>query len=376
MKKMYKTFAFDENAPREILTALVRNNPVGSFSDALNFILFEQKYDELTSDHLKRFLEEVFWASTLSEERNFHLPSVSLAPLTSIIEKHFGVGKKYKFLFAEPLVFEAKILAKLATALEGTEHHIGTWVNERGELEVWGFTTASEFIAKAVEVGQILLIKRGTDHKVERKILIDSLRIAFVRDLGSNFPVGRKNIFIKLVAEMRNHQHGGTLLAVSNSKTWKKSIDSATYFNQPNQSLVDFTDELIAKGNSGAANKLRSFMGEKHLKLLGRITAPDGATVVNQKLEIFAFGAKIKPKPENDLTEVLILEPFEDSEEKTEELSKLGGTRHQSAARFVSDQQNNSFAVVASQDGKVSVMHWDKKTKMVRVIQHAEYLFV
>jgi tRNA(Arg) A34 adenosine deaminase TadA len=49
--------------------------------------------------------------------------------------------------------------------------------------------------------------------------------------------------------------------------------------------------------------------------------------------------------------------------------------RHQSAAQFIFDQKD-VYAIVASQDGKVSLMYWNKKTENVRVIQHAEYLFL
>jgi DNA integrity scanning protein DisA with diadenylate cyclase activity len=55
-------------------------------------------------------------------------------------------------------------------------------------------------------------------------------------------------------------------------------------------------------------------------------------------------------------------------------LSDLGGTRHQSAAQFVFDQRD-AFAIVASQDGRISVVSWDSERKMVSVFRHAEYLF-
>lgn len=123
------------------------------------------------------------------------------------------------------------------------------------------------------------------------------------------------------------------------------------------------------------SNEYRNRIAEKHLKLLGRITAPDGATIINQQFEIIAFGAKIKPKSRTKMIEVSVIKPFENSQEETIPISELGGTRHQSSARFVFDQKNQSFAIVASQDGKISVMNWDKERKRVRVIQHAEYLF-
>jgi len=373
---MYKTFQFNENAPNEIVTALVRGKKVNSLSDVLSYMLTEHKYRQIKSEHLRKFFEEVFWASTFTEERNFHLPSVSLTPPTSFIGELLDVGNKHKFHFNDSIPFEAKNLAKLAAALETTDYHLGVWINENNNLEIWGFTNESEFIAKAVEVGQILLIKRESNYTTAKRILIDYSKIAFVKNFDTLFPVERQKVFTELVRYIRNHRHGGTILVVSGNIAWRKSIDSAIYFNPVNQSLKDFTDELIENKNENAAYKIRNIIGEMHLKLLGRITAPDGATIVNQELEIIAFGAKVKPKSRTKMTEITIIEPFENSKEKIIPFSELGGTRHQSSARFVFDQKNKSFAIVASQDGKISVMNWDKDKKQVCVIQHAEYLFV
>ncbi len=372
---MYKTFEFNENAPNEILSGLVGDRKVNNLSDALNYLITEHKYRQINSEHLRQFLEEVFWASTFTEERNFHLLSVALTPPVSVAEEHLGSGKKYKFRFEAPIPFTAKNLAKLSTALENTEHHLGAWIDDRNNLEIWGFTMDSQFLAKAIELGQILLIKRGVDYKIERKILINSSEITFVKNFDSIFPPERQNVFSKLAKNMRNHNRGGTLLVVSGKSSWKKSIDSAIYFNPANLSLKDFTDRSIEKKGHTKANEYRNHVAEKHLKILGRITAPDGATIINLQFEIIAFGAKIKPKSKTKMTEVTVIKPFENSLEETIPTSELGGTRHQSSARFVFDQKNKSFAIVSSQDGKISVMKWDKDINQVRVIQHAEYLF-
>ncbi|MGI8788169.1 MAG: hypothetical protein ACR2HG_10455 [Pyrinomonadaceae bacterium] len=50
--------------------------------------------------------------------------------------------------------------------------------------------------------------------------------------------------------------------------------------------------------------------------------------------------------------------------------------RHQSTAQFVFDQrERNAFAIVASEDGKVSIIYWDKIKKITVVLRHVEYLF-
>jgi hypothetical protein len=43
---------------------------------------------------------------------------------------------------------------------------------------------------------------------------------------------------------------------------------------------------------------------------------------------------------------------------------ELGGTRHQSAAQFVQDQRD-SVALVASQDGRFTIFEWSPTEEMV-----------
>ena len=53
-------------------------------------------------------------------------------------------------------------------------------------------------------------------------------------------------------------------------------------------------------------------------------------------------------------------------------LAELGGTRHQSAAQFVFDQKD-AIAIVASQDGRLSVLVWDRSEGKVAVIRPVEF---
>src|SRR6266700_144943 len=102
-------------------------------------------------------------------------------------------------------------------------------------------------------------------------------------------------------------------------------------------------------------------------------TAVDGATLVTFDLDVLAFGAKIRAKNVDHKPERLIIsEPFEGSVEREIGLSELGGTRHQSAVQFVFDQKD-AIAIVASQDGRLSVLGWDRTEGKVAVIRPAEF---
>jgi hypothetical protein len=54
---------------------------------------------------------------------------------------------------------------------------------------------------------------------------------------------------------------------------------------------------------------------------------------------------------------VLVSEPIRDREPALMGPSQLGGTRHLSAAQFAQDQPQ-SIALVASQDGRFTIFRW------------------
>ena len=347
-------------------------------------------------------IEHAFWASLIQEEGKFHNfsirveePRIYLACIPAYSQYHF---KEH---------LEVNKLAKLSPALENTGSFC-VWCNKGDQPYIHGFRRieSSNFRITTVSAGELILYFAFpypstailTGSKIES---IEKVNV-FSNFFGQN--KSKSESLLKRIANsMRNHRHGGTLLIVNNGKEidemneyelliLEKSLDNpyapkTAYkalscalerhnFSPENPEELSRT-ELEEILNSREYD-MEVYVKEGIIKLLSQLTAIDGATIINTDFEILGFGAKIKPdvdkNPNNETIEVS--EPFEESQWVSKDLSELGGTRHQSAARFVSDQQNNSFAVVASQDGKVSVMHWDKKTKMVRVIQHAEYLFV
>ena len=96
----------------------------------------------------------------------------------------------------------------------------------------------------------------------------------------------------------------------------------------------------------------------------------DGAIVVTRDLKILGFGAKITTDAQ---VQVAMFRPESGNQQVVlSRLEDTGGTRHQSAARFVSANKD-SVAIVISQDGHVSVMHWDELNKLVAVVRNAEW---
>src|SRR6185312_6299696 len=95
------------------------------------------------------------------------------------------------------------------------------------------------------------------------------------------------------------------------------------------------------------------------------LTAVDGATIINDKNELLAFGAKItRPYGSHTVKEIMVTEPIIDSEAQIVAPGQDGGTRHFAAAQFVYDQRD-AFALVASQDGRFTIFSWSPCDEIV-----------
>jgi hypothetical protein len=95
------------------------------------------------------------------------------------------------------------------------------------------------------------------------------------------------------------------------------------------------------------------------------LTAVDGATVITDRYDLLAFGAKITRKRGHPPVEwVNLTEPVEGSTPVRATPAQLGGTRHLSAAQFVHDQRD-ALALVASQDGRFTIFKWSPAENMV-----------
>lgn len=395
--------------------------------DAINLIYQHHKSDKvrikeanlrsssiiLPVDVLRNILEGAFWASLEEEEAKKHL-------FTLEIESSFwdmGIMPQRGYLFDKNIDYS--YLSKLAPALEkNTNYKIGVWYDKENKPYIWGFSELNldKFNITAIASGKLVI-----SYKFLPSILLEKERVRVLKQKDIFFDIlfSRQTIdseqseekriqtekrlhfvsyvLIEIAILMMEHGHGGCLLFVKKDSEWKNSISLPIVYASNSflpysgaafklKSAMDiFNDEPLPQWSEiypeEERKKVFSQEAARHqledaVNLISRLTAVDGATVITNSFSVSGFGAKIKPINSEDVPKkVIIEEPFENYEDIEKELAFLGGTRHQSAAQFVYDQKD-SIAIVASQDGKLSVMYWDKEIEKVRVIQHAEYLFM
>jgi len=104
----------------------------------------------------------------------------------------------------------------------------------------------------------------------------------------------------------------------------------------------------------------------REVDMVAGLTAVDGATLMSDQYELLAFGAKIgRPEGKIPVNRILVTEPIVGDQSSVVHPAQSGGTRHLSAAQFVQDQRD-SIALVASQDGKFTLFSWAPCEDMVQ----------
>jgi len=326
---------------------------------------------------IEAIIDATFWASFRPEEGRF--PKISLAFLPP---EQAG----------QPLIFENRLavtsdtLTKLAPAVERPGVHLGVW-RDADDVYVWGATRTIPslgFVLEDVEPGLLVIKHRRIDGfgkfanvavlKGEQTKIVDegaaslpecpdllkSLR-AFTSPATWDDSV---NVLVQLAASMRAHGHGGTLLVVPNgNEAWKESIiHPITYSVTPSFSKLA---KLLEKRPQldDESNWLASL--NKVVDTVTGLTAVDGATVMLNGYEVLAFGAKIRRgHGRQPVEQMMLTEPIVGNQAIVIPPVQHGGTRHLSAAQFVYDQRD-SLALVASQDGRFTVLAWSPCEQMV-----------
>ena len=316
-------------------------------------------------------IDAAFWASLRREEGQ--APKISLAFLSPDDARH-------ALLFASHLPLSPAVLAKVAPAVERPGIHLGVWRNGE-EFFIWGTTREVPVFCLVVEVvasGLIVVKHRSepfgkfvnvavlegdqikiVDEGVGRLIpdcpdLVTSLTGAIDHRSAS----GVTAVLIQLAASMRQHGRGGALLVVpAGTGGWRESILAPVlYAVDPPYSELS---ELVQQQNADPDDLKRA------VDAIAGLTAVDGATIINDRYDLLAFGAKISRRRGSAQVEyVNVTEPVEGSEPVRATPSLLGGTRHLSAAQFVHDQ-HDAMALVASQDGRFTIFKWSNREQHV-----------
>ena len=322
---------------------------------------------------IEALIDAGFWASLQREEG--YAPEISLAflpPETAV----------RPLLLSPPLPLGPRALAQLAPAVERPGIHLGVWRHE-GELVVWGTTRAIPalcFVLEVVAPG-LLVVKHRLHSAKFRNVAVfegEQVKLLGREAVAADYPDRLRplldpeaaggtaepaDVLVRLAVSMRAHKRGGTLLVVpAGAHGWRESIERPIAYaaDPPFTELADLTSEAARAGESPDYAALG-----RAVDAVAGLTAVDGATLVNDRYELLAFGVKIgRPDGRLRVERVVVTEPVEGAVATVLAPLQLGGTRHISAAQFAQDQQD-AFALVASQDGRFTAFAWSPREAMV-----------
>jgi hypothetical protein len=325
---------------------------------------------EPSSAVIEAIIDVTFWASLLKEEGRS--PKISLAYLPPSL-----AGQP--LVFGEPIPLTTQVLAKLGPAVERSGIHLGVWDID-GELFVWGTTRTIPdccFVLEVIEPGLLVIkhrrisgfgkfinvaVLKGDEIKIidEHSKSLPDCPALLTSLLDFNSAEGWNNsinVLVQLAASMRAHGHGGSLLVVpAGSESWRDSIISPMSY--PVTPPYDELKKLLEQEVEAEDIALWQEEINRTVESIAGLTAVDGATIINDQLELMAFGAKIGLSSNGlPVEQMLVTEPVIGSEAKIIHPSQNGGTRHLSAAQFVFDQRD-AIALISSQDGRFSIFSW------------------
>src|SRR3954453_6268529 len=325
---------------------------------------------------IEALIDVGFWTSLRREEGYVPIVSLALLPPDATPDP---------LLFARPLPLAPASLSKVAPAVERPGLHLGVFY-QGTEMVVWGATRPLPPYCLVLEVAGpgLLVIKQhrgGEQTKFANIAVLEADQGKIVDEDASSLPdcptllssllgfdapaswSDSVNVLVQLSVSMRAHKRGGLLLVVpSGSDRWRESIISPIKY-ELNPAFSVLADLMLEK-NVDRDRLWQDALGRAVEGIAG-LTAVDGATVVTDKHDLLAFGAKItrrRGSPPVELTAVT--EPIEGGSASIVHPSSLGGTRHLSAAQFVHDQRD-AVALVASQDGRFTVFAWSPCEDMV-----------
>ncbi len=327
---------------------------------------------------IEALIDAAFWTSLRREEG--YVPTVSLALVRPEETPH-------PLRFTTPLALAPAVLSRVAPAVERPGIHLGVALNGDGKsLVVWGATRALPASCLVLEVAApgLLVVKQhrgGEQTKYANIAVLEADQVKIIDEQASSLPdcpsllssllgfdtpaswSDSVNVLVQLSVSMRAHRRGGLLLVVpSGSDRWRDSIVAPiSYELSPAFSaLADLMRQQVPH-----RDRLWQDALGRAVEGIAGLTAVDGATIVTDKHELLAFGAKItRRRGSPPVEQTTVTEPIEGGTADVVHPSSLGGTRHLSAAQFVHDQQD-AVALVASQDGRFTVFAWSPCENMV-----------
>jgi len=325
---------------------------------------------------IEAMIDAAFWASLRREES--YTPKISLAYLTPEQSAH-------PLLLERQLPLDPAALTRVAPAVERPGIHLGV-ARTGGELRVWGMARAVPrycFVAEVAEPGLIVIKHhRGTDAaKFVNVAVLEGDQIKVIDEHASTLPdcptlltsllgfdspdswSGSVNVLVQLAVSMRAHRRGGLLIVVpADTSAWHESIVQPIAY-----AISPAFSELAVLSRQAPDDRGRTWQEAvaRAVDAVAGLTAVDGAMLMTSGYDVLAFGAKIaRRRGQPQVEQLTLTEPIEGDEAAVVNPSRIGGTRHLSAAQFVHDQRD-AVALVASQDGRFTVLAWSPCENMV-----------
>jgi hypothetical protein len=333
-------------------------------------------------DAIEALIDAAFWASLRREEG--YVPKVSLALVPPS-------RSAQPLLFEQPLPLSAAALVRVAPAVERPGIHLGVW-RDNGELRVWGATRTIPTFCLVLEVAApgLLVVKhhRGETGKFVNVAVLEGDQVKLIDERASSVPdcpamvaslvgfdvpgswAGTVNVLVQIAVSMRAHRRGGSLLVVpAGAEEWRGSIVQPVRYGvaPPFSALADLVRSAPQAGTTDATSDRRGWQDalDDAVDTIAGLTAVDGATIIDDQYHLLAFGAKTARRRGSPLVEqVTLTEPVKGGTAEVCHPTRLGGTRHLSAAQFVHDERE-AFALVASQDGRFTIFAWSPCENMV-----------
>ena len=328
-----------------------------------------------SADTIEAVIDAAFRASLRREEG--YIPRLSLA----ILAPEDAIQP---LVFKEALPLTPASLARVSPAVARPGLHVAVW-NLGGELSAWGTVRSIPSSCCVIEVAApgLLVIKRrptGQSRKSVNVAVLDGDHIKIVDERASatadrppfvssllgferTARLDSVDVLVELAVSMRAHGRGGALLVVpSDSDQWRESIvQPMPYAVSPRFSTLG---ELAHASGDRLGRQWKADLSDA-VEMIAGLTAVDGATVITDRYELIAFGAKLARRDGRLRVEhVTVTEPIEDAAPVIVHPTQIGGTRHSSAVQFVHDQRD-ATALVASQDGRFTVFSWSRAENMV-----------
>ena len=330
-----------------------------------------------SANYLSVLLNTAFWASLQQEEgRLVAVPLLLQSP-----------SSDEDLVFEQSIPLDVQAVVKLAPAVHRERRGLGIRVEGSQTLAIWGLTPLTP-TALCVDIkGPGLLVIKGMLRNVmiyhageatfledeDYNTLVRITRLALPADTPADDRFVNAYWTTRVVDSMRRTGHGGIVLLVpSGPSDWRNALSDAPAYqcSPPFRGLRDALDRLLP--NPYAAHAL---VESEHLQYaadtVGQVTAVDGATVLDMDLRLLAFGAMIQ-SGQVSIGDVLCVEAGRATAGGvTRSIRELGGARHRAAAEFCCRIQE-SVAFVASQDGVLTELGWQKAEGKLAALLHAE----